>query len=125
MILMTHYGKLDPTDQSTNHRNWSPNSDEHISNLISNQEAKNYVLFKREKETLVLFEGSPYPELAARLAKSKVLIGALLSSNDYKTDPSISNYYYALIGTEHNKKPSCNCAVKELSLKGWKIVNAH
>ena len=59
-----------------------------------------HMLFKRALKTLVLFKGYPSSNLIDILQSSKFMIGTLLSSNEFKSCPSISNFTYAYIGTE-------------------------
>ena len=94
-----------------------------IGKQMDDQEATSYKLFQRATETLILFQGCPDPKLNKFLETSNVSIGVLLSSDEFKSCPSISKYSYALIGTVKDKRPSYTHAIKELSLNGWKIVD--
>ncbi len=107
------------THQSTNQTDGSAN----IGKQMDDHQATNYKLFQRATETLILFQGCPDPKLNKFLETSNVSIGVLLSSDEFKSCPSISKYSYALIGTVKDKRPSYTHAIKELSLNGWKVID--
>ena len=115
---MANYKRKQSIHQHTNQKNRSAN----IADLIADRDENSYKLFQRATETLILFQGCPNPKLAKLLQDSNVAMGVLLSSDEFKSCPSISKYSYALIGTVKDERPSDTHAIKELSLNGWKMV---
>lgn len=77
------------------------------------------IILKRQDEYLVLFRGVLHPRLCDLLLHSNLKIGILLSANEFKSTPSIENFYYALISTNSDLKPTFKTAIKELYGKDW------
>ncbi len=120
---MANYETKKSIHQHTSQKNGSANINDNISDLISDRDANSYKFFQRATETLILFQGCPNPKLIKLLQVSNVAIGVVLSSDEFKSCPSIAKYSYALIGTVKDKRPSYTQAIKELSMNGWKVVD--
>jgi|GEM_PF-6458773 len=121
---MKHNVTINSTRQNLNKRSQSIDffyEDTAVYNL--DETIPKHMLFKRALKTLVLFEGCPSSNLIDILRSSKYLIGILLSSNEFKSCSSISKYNYVYIGTEGDKKLSFSYGIKELSFKGWNIID--